>query len=91
MRAAFGNARKPGLETMGFFIFGLPGETGQTMDDTIRLAIELEPDMANFMIAAPYPGHRDVRHGAEGRAACSAATGGTSPSTTRRRVSRSAM
>ena len=26
------------------------------MEDTINLALELEPDMANFMIAAPYPG-----------------------------------
>jgi len=56
VRAAFLNARQAGLETMGFFIFGLPGEDETTMDDTIRLAIELEPDMANFMIAAPYPG-----------------------------------
>lgn len=56
VRRAFDNARKAGLETMGFFIFGLPGETEETMDDTIQLALELEPDMANFMIAAPYPG-----------------------------------
>ena len=56
VRRAFDNSRKAGLETMGFFIFGLPGETAETMDDTIQLALELEPDMANFMIAAPYPG-----------------------------------
>ncbi len=41
---------------MGFFIFGMPTETEQTMDDTIRLAIELDPELANFMIAAPFPG-----------------------------------
>jgi len=56
VRRAFDNSRKAGLETMGFFIFGLPGETEETMEDTIKLALELEPDMANFMIAAPYPG-----------------------------------
>jgi len=56
VRAAFENARKARLQTMGFFIFGLPGETEQTMEDTINLALELEPDLANFMIASPYPG-----------------------------------
>ena len=26
------------------------------MEETIRLALELDPDLANFMIAAPFPG-----------------------------------
>jgi len=56
VRAAFANAKAAGLQTMGFFIFGLPGETEATMDDTIRLALELDPDLANFMMADPLPG-----------------------------------
>jgi len=56
VRQAFANARAAGLETMGFFIFGLPTETEETMDETIQLALELDPDLGNFMIAAPYPG-----------------------------------
>jgi anaerobic magnesium-protoporphyrin IX monomethyl ester cyclase len=56
VRAAFANAKAAGLQTMGFFIFGLPGETEETMEDTIRLALELDPDLANFMIADPLPG-----------------------------------
>ncbi len=56
VRAAFRNARAAGLETMGFFIFGMPYETEETMEKTIRFAVELDPDLANFMIAAPYPG-----------------------------------
>jgi anaerobic magnesium-protoporphyrin IX monomethyl ester cyclase len=56
VRAAFRNAKAAGLETMGFFIFGMPYETEETMEKTIRLALELDPDLANFMIAAPYPG-----------------------------------
>ncbi|MGQ9665773.1 MAG: B12-binding domain-containing radical SAM protein, partial [Anaerolineae bacterium] len=56
VRQAFANARAAGLETMGFFIFGLPTETEETMDETIKLALELDPDLGNFMIAAPYPG-----------------------------------
>ena len=56
VREAFVNARAAGLQTMGFFIFGLPTETEETMDQTIELALELDPDLGNFMIAAPYPG-----------------------------------
>ncbi len=56
VRAAFKNARKAKLQTMGFFIFGMPEETEATMEKTIQLALELDPDLAHFMIAAPYPG-----------------------------------
>ncbi|HSJ55871.1 MAG TPA: radical SAM protein [Anaerolineae bacterium] len=56
VRQAFRDAKAAGLQTMGFFIFGLPADTAESMEDTIRFALELEPDMANFMIAAPYPG-----------------------------------
>ncbi len=56
VRAAFKNARAAGLQTMGFFIFGMPYETEETMEKTIQLALELDPDLANFMIASPYPG-----------------------------------
>jgi radical SAM superfamily enzyme YgiQ (UPF0313 family) len=55
-RRAFREAKAAGLQTMGFFIFGLPADTEETMEDTIRFALELDPDLANFMIAAPYPG-----------------------------------
>jgi len=56
VRRAMKEAKAAGLQTMGFFIFGLPADTEASMDDTIRFALELDPDMANFMIAAPYPG-----------------------------------
>jgi radical SAM superfamily enzyme YgiQ (UPF0313 family) len=56
VRHAFKNAKAAGLQTMGFFIFGMPHETEETMEKTIRLALELDPDLAHFMIAAPYPG-----------------------------------
>ena len=56
VRRAFKEARAAGLQTMGFFIFGLPADTEESMEDTTRFALELDPDMANFMIAAPYPG-----------------------------------
>ena len=56
VRAAFRAARAVGMETIGFFIIGLPGETKETMDDTIRFACELDPVVANFSIATPFPG-----------------------------------
>ncbi len=56
VRQAFREAKAAGLQTMGFFIFGLPSDTEETMEDTIRFALELDPDLANFMLAAPYPG-----------------------------------
>ena len=56
VRSAFRAARAVDLETIGFFIIGLPGETEATMNDTIRLACELDPLVANFSIATPFPG-----------------------------------
>jgi anaerobic magnesium-protoporphyrin IX monomethyl ester cyclase len=56
VRAAFKAARAVGMETIGFFIVGLPGETEATMNDTIRFACELDPVVANFSIATPFPG-----------------------------------
>ncbi|MCL7453783.1 MAG: radical SAM protein, partial [Anaerolineae bacterium] len=56
VRSAFSAARTVGMETIGFFIIGMPGETEETMDDTIRFACELDPVVANFSIATPFPG-----------------------------------
>lgn len=56
VRDAFRWAKAAGLQTMGFFILGMPTETEETMEATIRFALELDPDLANFMIASPFPG-----------------------------------
>ena len=48
--------REAGIKSFAFFIYGYPGETVQTMDQTTRYAIELDPDFANFYPAVPYPG-----------------------------------
>ena len=45
-----------GIKIWGYFIIGLPGETKETIDQTIRLAKELPLYIANFAIGAPYPG-----------------------------------
>ncbi len=56
IRQAFKNAKKVGLETVGFFIIGLPGDTEETMEKTIRFSCELDPLVANFSMMTPYPG-----------------------------------
>jgi len=45
-----------GIKIWGYFIIGLPGETKETIDQTIHLAKELPLYIANFAIGAPYPG-----------------------------------
>ena len=56
IRQAFKNAKAAGIETIGFFIIGLPGDTRETMQKTIDFAIELDPMIANFSMMTPYPG-----------------------------------
>jgi radical SAM superfamily enzyme YgiQ (UPF0313 family) len=50
------SAQKLGLEVRLTFMLGNPGETVETMEETIKFAIHLEPDLAQFNITTPYPG-----------------------------------
>ena len=56
IQTAFKNMRDAGIKSFAFFIFGYPGETPRTMEQTVEYAIELDPDFANFYPAVPYPG-----------------------------------
>ncbi len=49
-------AKAAGINNWGYFIIGLPGETKETIRETIDYAKELPLDIALFHIAAPYPG-----------------------------------
>ena len=40
----------------GYFIIGLPGETEETIQETIEFSKKLPLDIALFHVAAPYPG-----------------------------------
>jgi anaerobic magnesium-protoporphyrin IX monomethyl ester cyclase len=55
-RRAIKMAKKIGLEVWAFFIFGLYGDTEETMRQTIDFAKELDPDFAKFLILKPFPG-----------------------------------
>ncbi|MGC8959864.1 MAG: B12-binding domain-containing radical SAM protein, partial [Chloroflexia bacterium] len=49
-------ARAAGIKNWGYFIIGLPGETEETIRETMALALRLPLDLALFHIAAPHPG-----------------------------------
>ena len=49
-------ARNAGIKNWGYFIIGLPGETVETIRDTIDFSKKLPLDIALFHVAAPYPG-----------------------------------
>jgi anaerobic magnesium-protoporphyrin IX monomethyl ester cyclase len=49
-------AKEAGLETVGFFMFGLPKETIETMEESIKYACSLDLDYAKVTLATPYPG-----------------------------------
>ncbi|MGN6550976.1 MAG: hopanoid biosynthesis associated radical SAM protein HpnJ [Pararhizobium sp.] len=45
-----------GITIHGTFILGLPGETRETIQETIRFAREINPHTLQVSLAAPYPG-----------------------------------
>jgi len=56
-------ARALGIKIHGTFILGLPGETRETIEATIRFAQEIDPHTLQVSLAAPYPGtalHREA-------------------------------
>lgn len=55
-RAAVSAAHALGIRVSGHFIFGLPGETGESMLKTLGLSLDLPLDIAQFYAAAPFPG-----------------------------------
>ena len=55
-RLAVEDAARLGILTVGAFILGLPGETPETAEETIRFACSLPLTMALFALLMPYPG-----------------------------------
>lgn len=49
-------ARKAGVSCQGFFVFGLPGETSETIEETIRFAQKSKLTRAQFLILDVIPG-----------------------------------
>lgn len=49
-------AQKVGLDVRAAFMIGNPGETEQTMEETLAYAIRLNPELITFNITTPFPG-----------------------------------
>jgi anaerobic magnesium-protoporphyrin IX monomethyl ester cyclase len=49
-------AKKNGLKVIGHFILGLPGETPETLQETINFSKSLDLDFAQYYCAVPFPG-----------------------------------
>lgn len=67
-RKAVKMCREEGVETIGLFMIGLPGETPEMTRQTIDFAKSLDLDFAKFAITVPFPGSQmfeDLRR--EGR------------------------
>ena len=56
------NAKKAGLLIHACYMVGNQGETKETMQDTLRLALELNTDTAQFFPLIPYPGTEAYDH-----------------------------
>jgi hopanoid biosynthesis associated radical SAM protein HpnJ len=50
------DCRDLGITVHGTFILGLPGETQETIQETIKFAREVNPHTIQVSVAAPYPG-----------------------------------
>ena len=50
--------RKADINVIGNYIFGLPGDTKKTMQETLDTAIWHNTEFANFYVNMPYPGSK---------------------------------
>jgi radical SAM superfamily enzyme YgiQ (UPF0313 family) len=50
------DCRELGIKVHGTFILGMPGETPETIQETIKFACEMDPETIQVSLAAPYPG-----------------------------------
>lgn len=57
-RSAVRMCRKHGITSLCSYIFGHPGDTWQSVNDTLRAALEIDSDYANFCVLVPMPGSR---------------------------------
>lgn len=56
VKNAFKIAKGVGVDVVGSFILGYPGETAKEMDETINFSIKLNPDYSQYSILTPFPG-----------------------------------
>lgn len=47
--------REAGIDSLAFFMFGLPGESWDQMRETARYSVRLAPDYVSYHVFTPYP------------------------------------
>ena len=55
IKRAIGWTKKHGIQAFGFFMIGIPGDTKESIEKTIDLAIELDLDYVQFTKLTPLP------------------------------------
>jgi len=58
VREGVANAHAAGLQSVGLFMIGLPGETPELTRETIQFSIDLDLDFAKYAITVPFPGSK---------------------------------
>jgi len=58
VREGVANAHNAGIQSVGLFMLGLPGETPEMSKQTIEFAVDLDLDFAKFAITVPFPGSK---------------------------------
>ncbi|MFH1738682.1 MAG: radical SAM protein [bacterium] len=57
--------KEAGITAFAYFILGMPGETKETIQESIDFARRLDADYVNFHIATPFPGTEFYRQAKE--------------------------
>lgn len=55
-RKAVEMTKKAGIQIIGFFMIGVPGDTVESIEKTIKFANSLNIDFAKFTVYSPFPG-----------------------------------
>ena len=58
VREGVANAKNAGLQTVGLFMIGMPGETPEMTRETVEFSCDLELDFAKYAITVPFPGSK---------------------------------
>jgi len=65
VRNAVRLAKAQNIEVLTYFMLGMPGETREDIEETIRFCTSLDPDYATFSVTVPYAGTEIYRQGLE--------------------------
>lgn len=58
VRVGVKHAKAAGIQTVGLFMIGMPGETPEMTRETVEFAVDLDVDFAKFAITVPFPGSK---------------------------------